>query len=305
MKRYTQICLLLSVSVLFLAACQLIGDPTPPPIVADSTEVPLATGLPTPTAVVSADGSTAEPGQGETAATEEAYPGPDDGTVDVLVTTTVVASPSASPSASPTGTALPTATPTPVAVIPGTTVQHRVSEGEWLVQIARCYGASYAAVRQANRNIVHPDLILPGWTITVPNVGSVGRVVGPPCVVTYVVQAGDTFSSLAQRYGTTAAILQRANPGLLVVGRIIYVPNLGSGGPLPATVAATAPVVTLPAATATTTIVPTTIVATATATATVTATPTATASATPTATTEAYPPAGATVTATATPTVTP
>lgn len=107
---------------------------------------------------------------------------------------------------------------------PGTTVQHQVRQGEWLLQIARCYGASYTAVRQANP-LFNVNIIYPGSTIIVPNVGSEGEAVGPPCVQQYTVQAGDTWQSLAQQFQTTVAILQRANPGLLTPGRQIYVPS--------------------------------------------------------------------------------
>ncbi len=108
---------------------------------------------------------------------------------------------------------------------PGSTVTHVVSRGEWLLQIARCYGASYAGIRTANA-IANPDFILPGWVIRIPAIGSQGAIVGPPCVVAHTVTAADTWPSLAQRYGTTTAILQRANPGALTVGRSIWVPRV-------------------------------------------------------------------------------
>lgn len=141
---------------------------------------------------------------------------------------------SATPGPSPTGgaTAAPTATgPAATATLPpggltpGATVRHVVGRGDWLLQIARCYGASYPAVRAANW-LPNPDMIMPGAIITVPNIGSEGRIIGPPCVQSYTVLAGDTWESLAARYGTTAAILQRANPGALSVGRQIWVPRV-------------------------------------------------------------------------------
>ena len=107
---------------------------------------------------------------------------------------------------------------------PGSTVQHQVQVGEWLIQIARCYGADYAAVRWANPQIYWPNTIYPGMTVTVPNVGSVGEIKGTPCVGTYTVEAGDTWVSLAERFGTTAVILQNANPGPLWAGNHIIVP---------------------------------------------------------------------------------
>lgn len=108
-------------------------------------------------------------------------------------------------------------------ITPGTAVTHRVVQGEWLLQIARCYGASYTAVRQANP-LNNPNRIIPGSTIVIPNPGSDGPIAGPPCLQTVTVQPGDTWATLAQRYQTTAAILMQANPGGLAVGRQITVP---------------------------------------------------------------------------------
>ncbi len=59
-----------------------------------------------------------------------------------------------------------------------------------------------------------------------PNIGSQGTITGGPCVVAYTVVAGDTWDVLAQRYGTTAAILQKANPGALTPGARIWVPRM-------------------------------------------------------------------------------
>ena len=110
-------------------------------------------------------------------------------------------------------------------MVPGATARHAVSRGEWVLQIARCYGVSYGSVLGANY-LANPDYILPGWILTIPNIGSQGPIVGPPCVVSYNVTAGDTWDTLATRYKTSAAILQRANPGALAVGRAIWVPRL-------------------------------------------------------------------------------
>ncbi len=78
---------------------------------------------------------------------------------------------------------------------------------------------------QLRNALPDPDFILPGQVIIVPNVGTIGRVIGPPCVQAYFVQAGDTWESLATRFGTTTAILQRANPGALALGRAIWAPR--------------------------------------------------------------------------------
>lgn len=132
--------------------------------------------------------------------------------------------------ATASATATPAATPTTVApppsgMVPGATARHAVSRGEWVLQIARCYGVSYGSVLNANY-LANPDYILPGWILTIPDIGRQGRIVGPPCVVDYTVAAGDTWDSLAARYQTTTAILMKANPGALVAGRSIWVPRV-------------------------------------------------------------------------------
>ena len=152
------------------------------------------------------------------------------------------------PSATPRAAASPTPTPidpagatatanalialTPFATPPigtgglvqGSTVQHTIVHGEWMIQIARCYGITYSTLQAANR-VPNPNFILPGGVLTIPNIGSNGAIIGPPCVVAYTVVAGDTWESIASRQGTTVGILQRANPGALTVGRSIWVPR--------------------------------------------------------------------------------
>ena len=114
--------------------------------------------------------------------------------------------------------------PAPGGLTPGTTIQHTVIRGEWLLQIARCYGTAYSGVWAANR-LPNPDLIYPGQVIIVPNIGSIGRIIGSPCVQAHPIETGETWESMATRFGTTVAILRRANPGELFVGRIIWAPR--------------------------------------------------------------------------------
>jgi LysM repeat protein len=104
----------------------------------------------------------------------------------------------------------------------GTTINHQVTAGEWLWQIARCYGADPKVVRDANPPT--PSLIKPGTTVVVPNIGSVGTMYGPPCVGTHTVQSGDTWSSIAQTYNANLTVLQMVNPGSLAIGSVLKVP---------------------------------------------------------------------------------
>ena len=94
------------------------GGPSPTPLPANPTITPTptplaATATPTPDgAIVAPDGATATP--------------------------------------TPSGaTATPLAVaplPAPGVLTPGTTIQHTVIRGEWLLQIARCYGTTYSGV---------------------------------------------------------------------------------------------------------------------------------------------------------------
>ena len=125
------------------------------------------------------------------------------------------------------------ATATPSSnLTPGSTIQHQVAVGEWLIQIARCYGANFNEVRAANPQIADPDLILPSMLVTVPRIGSAGTIYKSntvPCITFVTVQSGDTWASLAQKYNADQVVLQRANPGGLVVGQQARIP-LNSAG---------------------------------------------------------------------------
>ncbi|MCO5205862.1 MAG: LysM peptidoglycan-binding domain-containing protein [Anaerolineae bacterium] len=52
--------------------------------------------------------------------------------------------------------------------------------------------------------------------------------------VGYVVQAGDTLSSIGRQYGVSVAMLTRANnianPNIIYVGQWLIIPNVGTGG---------------------------------------------------------------------------
>lgn len=210
-----------AVAVLFLfvlSGCGLLGGDDGDPTSTETVSLNPDTGAEQP--AVGTD-----PAQPETA--EPDAPAPDAPAVDPE-------SPTANSSQEQALTqALPAAVyvspPANTAVSAGTTVTHRVMEGEWMLQIARCYGTSYTAVRNANPTIYNPNMIYPGTSIVVPNAGSLGPISPPPCVVKYTVAAGDTWESIAAAHNTTAAILRNANPVALTVGGIIYVPNNQTG----------------------------------------------------------------------------
>lgn len=106
----------------------------------------------------------------------------------------------------------------------GTTVQHTVINGEWLWQIARCYGADPRQVLSDNP-ISDPKMLKPDTIITVRNVGSKGTIYGEPCIHIHRVQSGETWESIAGQYSNVdISLLKEANPDGLVPGEDIRVP---------------------------------------------------------------------------------
>jgi LysM repeat protein len=120
----------------------------------------------------------------------------------------------------PATTAVP-----PSNLSPGSTISHTVDKGEWLFQIARCYGANIKEVIAANPQIVDPNVILRDQLVTVPRIGSMGRIYGKPCVSYQNAQTNDTWASLGQRYNACVAVLQIANSNRLVAGSPMRIPN--------------------------------------------------------------------------------
>jgi uncharacterized repeat protein (TIGR01451 family) len=119
----------------------------------------------------------------------------------------------------------------------GSTVQHVVVNGEWMLQIARCYGAVFETVRNANPQVIDPDLIYPIQTLTVPNVGVLGPAYGPPCIKFYTVVSGDTWQSIANAHNADIEVLMEANKDkTLTAGTVIKVPlNSRMSGTIPPT----------------------------------------------------------------------
>jgi uncharacterized repeat protein (TIGR01451 family) len=117
----------------------------------------------------------------------------------------------------------------------GSTIQHKVVAGEWLWQIARCYGADPAKIVQANSQLANPARISPDMVVNVPNIGTVGNIYGPPCVGTHTVQAGDTWTSIALKYNADPLVLQVVNAYSMPVGSVVKVPLNSASGTVTAT----------------------------------------------------------------------
>lgn len=121
--------------------------------------------------------------------------------------------------------ATPTAGPSPTAV-PGSNpnfIRVTVHAGESFVTYVARYGVTGGVLRQANPQILDPNLIFPGNTVIVPVLAS-----NTPSRTTpffYVVQGGESAASLAGKFEMTADTLTRANPGAnFAAGSTILVP---------------------------------------------------------------------------------
>jgi LysM repeat protein len=116
-----------------------------------------------------------------------------------------------------------------VLIIPGATASpsaepgvHIVRRGENLNSIAQMYGTTVDAICRAN-GIVNPNYIWVGQRLTIP-----GGTSAPASGRTYVVQTGDTLSSIAVRFGTTAWAIAYANNlpnvNFIYVGQTLNIP---------------------------------------------------------------------------------
>ena len=133
--------------------------------------------------------------------------------------------------AAATGAAATVPTASASSQAPGTT--YVVQPGDTLSSIAARYGTTAAALATANA-IADPNLIYAGQTLVVsassavPTASASSQAPG----TTYVVQPGDTLSSIAARYGTTAAALATANaiadPNLIYAGQSLVVSASGA-----------------------------------------------------------------------------
>jgi len=107
-------------------------------------------------------------------------------------------------------------------------VVHIVQRGETLFSIAQRYGLTVDGIAHAN-GIPDPRQIYVGQRLIIPG-GERGE--GVQETAPYVVQAGDTLSSIARRYHTTWQSLAQINrvlsPNGLYVGQVVQAPVLGA-----------------------------------------------------------------------------
>ncbi len=150
-------------------------------------------------------------------------------------TTVYTATPTTTPRPSATRPAAETPTPT----APSEPVKHTVKPGDTLIAIAAAYNTSVKDIADAN-SMKANGLLRIGQELLIPIAGPSG---GPGPTATaeggalmYVVQSGDTISSIAVRYSSQMNWIMEANnikPGeVLHIGRPLLVP-LSASTPAP------------------------------------------------------------------------
>ena len=106
---------------------------------------------------------------------------------------------------------------------------YTIRAGDTFFTLAQRFGTTVQAIQQANPG-VNPNNLQIGQQICIPSTPA------PDCPngFLYTIQAGDTFFTLAQRFGTTVQAIQQANPGVnpnnLQIGQQICIPQDGAPG---------------------------------------------------------------------------
>lgn len=124
---------------------------------------------------------------------------------------------------------------------PAQYVRYTVRPGDTLTAIAIRFGTTVQAIVQAN-NIYNPNYIHAGVTLLIPVAAPPPPPTPPPpppphAGIWYTVQAGDTVSGIAMRYGTTVWAIVYANnlpnPSLIFPGQRLWIPGRVPPPPTP------------------------------------------------------------------------
>lgn len=109
-------------------------------------------------------------------------------------------------------------------------ITHVVRWGETLESIAYRYGTTVSAIVQAN-HLANPNYIYAGQVLIIP---TGGYPAAPSSGTRYVVQWGDSLTSIAYRFGVTLQALMAANrlsnPNFIYAGQVLLIPT-GAAAP--------------------------------------------------------------------------
>ena len=120
-------------------------------------------------------------------------------------------------------------------------MHYRVRAGDTMSSIAAKFDVSLSALEAANPQITNANAIYPNELIHIPAASAPTHQPSPvpPRVVTYVVQSGDTMSSIAAAHNLSLAALEAANPQVsnpdsIQPGQVLNIPGCVGSSPAPA-----------------------------------------------------------------------
>jgi LysM repeat protein len=107
--------------------------------------------------------------------------------------------------------------------------RYQVRRGETLSGIAATFGVSSSTIADANR-LSDPDVVYAGSWITIPSSSSTAATPAQE----HRVAPGETLSGIAAHFGLATSTLAEANniddPDVVVVGTVLTIPSVGTGG---------------------------------------------------------------------------
>ncbi len=127
--------------------------------------------------------------------------------------------------ASPTSSLAVTASPTAAPVAVSQAMTYTVAAGDTLSGLAKRFGVPLRDLLEAN-NLEEDDILRVGQVLVIPT----GTVTPAPTenLAVYEVQAGDTLSEIAARFGVPIGDIMKANdikdPELLQIGQVLRIP---------------------------------------------------------------------------------
>ena len=126
---------------------------------------------------------------------------------------------------------IPGPSPTQPGRCPTGSFEYTIRSGDTIYNLAIEFNTTVEAILAINPGI-NPNNLQIGQVICIPGTGpGPGRC--PAGTFEYTIRAGDTFFSLANRFNTTVAAIQAANPNVdpnnLQIGQVICIPGAGPG----------------------------------------------------------------------------
>ena len=127
---------------------------------------------------------------------------------------------------------IPGPSPTQPGRCPAGSFEYTIRSGDTIYNLAIEFNTTVEAILALNPGI-NPNNLQIGQVICIPGTSPTQPPRCPAGTFEYTIRAGDTFFSLANRFNTTVAAIQAANPNVdpnnLQIGQVICIPGTGPG----------------------------------------------------------------------------